>query len=198
MVLLLLSGCAMGPAKVMNEKVRENVFYVESVGGGRFESYENVEKSFHSKAGELCGGSKYEYTLQQAMNDGSSKLLAVSAAAGGIVAQSLAPGFEPLVTGEIYCDGAIQSIVYEARNGNRIRVLGLIQAGANINAADEDGRTALMYASMNGYIAIIKDLLGSNASINIQDRHGKTALSLARDGGQREVVEFLESKGAIE
>lgn len=196
--MLLLSGCAMGPSKVVNEKVRENVFYVEAVGSGRFESYENVEKSFHSKAGELCGGNKYEYTLQQAMNDGSSQLLAVSAAAGGVVAQFLTPGFEPLVTGEIYCDGAIQSIVHEARNGNRIRVLGLIQAGANINAIDEDGRTALMYASMNGHMTIIIDLLGSNASVDIKDRHGKTALSLARDGDKKEIVELLKSKGAME
>ena len=56
----------------------------------------------------------------------------------------------------------------------------LIDAGADPNAPDEDGKTALMSAAENGHVSKVRFLLENGASVNARDKSGKTALRYAR------------------
>lgn len=55
----------------------------------------------------------------------------------------------------------------------------LVKFGANINARDTDGDTALIYAVMKGREENIRLLLRLHADANLHDKNGDTALSLA-------------------
>ena len=50
------------------------------------------------------------------------------------------------------------SLFIAAKNGNPQKVNELLSRGANINATDGSGSTALMYASLNGQINIVNVL----------------------------------------
>ena len=85
-----------------------------------------------------------------------------------------------------------------AKYGNANRVKSLIKQGANVNAKDENGWTALMWASMLGHFEIVKILVENGADINVRDKNGFTALTEATRGEYVEVAKYLKSKGANE
>jgi len=68
--------------------------------------------------------------------------------------------------------------------------------GADVNAIDEGGRTALMFASFNGHSEIVLDLLDAGAGIDLRDAMGRTALLYAATGPFPETVKILLDKGA--
>jgi serine/threonine-protein phosphatase 6 regulatory ankyrin repeat subunit B len=73
----------------------------------------------------------------------------------------------------------------------------LLKHGANVNARDEDGATALYYAADEGSIIAIKALIAAGADMNAQTKEGETALlrSLSRyDRDGR--IEYLIDHGA--
>lgn len=76
----------------------------------------------------------------------------------------------------------------------------LIEAGADVNAADESGITPLMVAIESGNISTIKMLLSKGASINAQDTLGRTALMFAVQGISKkpdvEIIDLLLKSGA--
>ena len=63
-----------------------------------------------------------------------------------------------------------------AKKGDVPLIIELINKGANINAPDKDGYTALMYAVRNNYVWLAKILIKSGADVNAQDAEGRTAL----------------------
>lgn len=69
----------------------------------------------------------------------------------------------------------------------------LIKAGANVNLANDKGRTALMFSSWYGSLPITELLLKSGANPNIvpNDENGTTALMAAASKGYKQVVEIL-------
>ncbi len=67
----------------------------------------------------------------------------------------------------------------------------LLKQGTNANAADEDGRTALMLAAFNGYTSSVQALIKYGAKIDTRDQIGRTALIYAASGPNSEVVELL-------
>jgi ankyrin repeat protein len=72
----------------------------------------------------------------------------------------------------------------------------LISKNADVNAVDEQGRTALMEA-VNAYkLDEIKDLVDNGADINKADNKGCTALMRAAYIGIPELVKYLLEKGA--
>jgi len=78
----------------------------------------------------------------------------------------------------------------------------LIKKGANMDAKDKKGKTALHVAAEKGDIPVMKLLLDSSlpikkgANINAKDNEGETALCVAAEKGDIPVMELLMDSGA--
>ena len=87
-------------------------------------------------------------------------------------------------------------------NPSLIRLL--LQHGADVNAADPTGRTALMYAAVSDLLPVeqVRMLIEKKADVNAKSQHprsgdtGLTALDLAKLHGQTAVVDLLLKSGA--
>ena len=73
---------------------------------------------------------------------------------------------------------------------------GLLADGANVNAADRTGVTALMRAAYHGQLQMVRALIERGADVNITDSGGLTALMMAEHADHEEIVETLLSFGA--
>lgn len=71
-----------------------------------------------------------------------------------------------------------------------------LQAGVQIDGADDNGWTALMRASFDGSVASAEWLLTHGASIHASDRGGYTPLHWAALNGYDPVVDMLVNRGA--
>jgi hypothetical protein len=71
----------------------------------------------------------------------------------------------------------------------------LLGEGANVNAADENGFTALHHAASKGDKRLCKFLLNHGADINAVTKNGNTPVSVARLNGEGRIAHFLEKKG---
>ena len=83
-----------------------------------------------------------------------------------------------------------------ALDGETARVMSLLEAGVNVDAADQEGHTALMFASFNGHSEIVLALIGEDAQVDRRDLLGRTALLYASTGPFPETVKILLEKGA--
>jgi ankyrin repeat protein len=72
----------------------------------------------------------------------------------------------------------------------------LLNKGANVNAQDERGRSALMLAAGNKNLEMCRLLINKGADVNLVGQEGVTALSYAFHSQDVPVIEFLLSKGA--
>ena len=84
-----------------------------------------------------------------------------------------------------------QDLLKMAREGQDALVRTLLNSGADINARDESGRTALMLAALGGHVATVTSLLDAGADVEAKDDDGKTAHGLASEKGQNEIVQVL-------
>ncbi|KAJ4761793.1 potassium channel protein [Rhynchospora pubera] len=84
-----------------------------------------------------------------------------------------------------------------AYHGDLHHLKGLINAGADPNKTDYDGRTALHVAACKGYEEIVKFLIQRGASVNCVDYFGNTPLLEAVKFGHERIAKFLVEKGAI-
>ena len=71
-----------------------------------------------------------------------------------------------------------------------------LAAGANPNAVDDDGLTALIVAANSGHAEVVKILLSAGANLNAVSDKGSTALIWATFNGHAEVAKILLSAGA--
>jgi hypothetical protein len=72
----------------------------------------------------------------------------------------------------------------------------LIQKGANLNAQDEHGFTALTWASWSGLTKTAQRLIELGADITLADNRGNTPLMMAAQRGHTAIVEQLIARGA--
>jgi ankyrin repeat protein len=86
----------------------------------------------------------------------------------------------------------------------------LIEKNAKVDAADNDGWTALHHAATNaqlelskwvientnGWLEVVKWLIEKNAKVDAADNHGRTVLHQAARYGKLEVVKWLIEKNA--
>ncbi len=81
-------------------------------------------------------------------------------------------------------------------NGHVAAVGVLLKAGADVDARDDDGRTALRGAVSKGHVSVVKALLKVGAGIELSDKHGLTALHVAALEGWVAAVRVLLKAGA--
>ena len=90
-------------------------------------------------------------------------------------------------------------LLFEAVSNNNIEeVARLIEAGANVNATDDYGETALMWAAWYNAADAAKMLIEAGADINARDKGGKTALMIAKEENAVDVAALLKAAGAKE
>lgn len=78
----------------------------------------------------------------------------------------------------------------------KVAALRALGQGANVNAADPQGRTALGYAAINGQTDLVRELLKRGANVNAVSVDGITPLTSAVIFGDPEIVRALVEKGA--
>ena len=84
-----------------------------------------------------------------------------------------------------------------AMRGDAAAVAALLADGADVNAAQGDGMTALHWSARNGDAALAGTLIGAGANVHAGTRIGHyTALHMAGEVGAGDVVEVLLGAGA--
>jgi ankyrin repeat protein len=83
-----------------------------------------------------------------------------------------------------------------AFNGDTAEVRAAIDNGANVDAKDENGVTALIYAATSGHLEIARLLVANGAKIELADGQGMTPLIEAVANEHLDLAEFLLAKGA--
>merc|ERR1712146_341323 len=78
-----------------------------------------------------------------------------------------------------------------AKQGDAPSVASLLAAGADPNASNKYGQTALFSAANKGYFKCAKQLLAAGANVELQDEDGNTALDKAVDKKHEDIATLL-------
>ena len=89
-----------------------------------------------------------------------------------------------------------EMLLQAARTGELKQVQELLTQDANVDYADNDGRTALHWASTMGRTKIVQELLTQGADVNYANSDNWTALHFAARYGYLETVQKLLTRGA--
>src|ERR1044071_1884212 len=87
-------------------------------------------------------------------------------------------------------------LIEAAKQGDTDKVRKLLGKGADVNAKDLNGRTALMEAALWRRTETVKVLLDKGADVNAKDNKEETALLATARVGLAEIVKMLLAKGA--
>ena len=89
--------------------------------------------------------------------------------------------------------GAVESRVADAAmNGDLAAVRNLLKQGADVNAGNSGGVTALMIAAANSRAEMVELLVHAGANVQARTERGETALSIARTKGDEKVIRLLD------
>ena len=92
-------------------------------------------------------------------------------------------------------EGDTTALMLAAEHSTPEGIKALIDAGAEVDAVDDSGWTALMHANEAENVRV---LLNAGANMAIKNNNGDTALALAIRYEQEDVVQLLKSRGAPE
>ncbi|XP_016775086.2 fibronectin type 3 and ankyrin repeat domains protein 1 isoform X11 [Pan troglodytes] len=81
-----------------------------------------------------------------------------------------------------------------AVSGNQRVASLLIDAGANVNVKDRNGKTPLMVAVLNNHEELVQLLLDRGADASVKNEFGKGVLEMARVFDRQSVVSLLEER----
>jgi ankyrin repeat protein len=91
---------------------------------------------------------------------------------------------------------ADQRLIEAVKNGDREAVRSLVKQGADVNAAEPDGATAIAWAAHRDDLEMAALLISAGADVNAANDYGVTPLSLACTNGSAVMVERLLKAGA--
>lgn len=83
-----------------------------------------------------------------------------------------------------------------AKTGKPKCVTALLEAGADVNAVNEQGRTPLHAAATHNHLDIIKALIAHGATVSVRSKNLGTPLHDAAVNGNLEVAKYLLANGA--
>jgi ankyrin repeat protein len=92
--------------------------------------------------------------------------------------------------------GSDASLVDAAQGGDGAGVRALLDQGADVNARQADGMTALHWAAYQDDLKTVEALVRAGADVNAVNRYGVTPLSMACANGDGRMVELLLESGA--
>ena len=92
--------------------------------------------------------------------------------------------------------GRDRNLIEAVKKGYAPIVQAFLAKGADVNAADDTGGTALIWAVARGRAETVRLLLDSGAAVNARDADGMTALALARRKNAQEIADILLAAGA--
>ena len=96
-----------------------------------------------------------------------------------------------------YAEAVEFALDYESWEAYTAReVQDLINAGADVNARNNQGITVLMFAAWDGSAEVVELLINAGADINARDDDDMTVLMFAAWSSSAEVVELLINAGA--
>ncbi|WP_397376672.1 ankyrin repeat domain-containing protein [Paenibacillus sp. p3-SID867] len=81
-----------------------------------------------------------------------------------------------------------RELIEFAEQGNTEQVRQLLQSGADINATDEQGRTAVMAATYHNHVGTVEALIQAGADINIRDHQRNNVFLYAGAEGMMEIL----------
>ncbi|WP_412026538.1 ankyrin repeat domain-containing protein [Deinococcus yunweiensis] len=105
-------------------------------------------------------------------------LLALTVTAGAVTTGGGAPPPTPMTMPDLNA-----SLLEAATTGDAPRVQSLLRAGADVNAADATGRTALTWAALGDHVAVARALIGAGADPDRQDAQRNNALLVTGETG---------------
>lgn len=82
------------------------------------------------------------------------------------------------------------------KRGDLEKVRSLLEEGADINAKDQHGQTALMNAAHAGQVELVRLLIENGADLNVTAKYNLSALMLALITHHVEVARLLIEAGA--
>jgi Ankyrin repeats (3 copies) len=91
-----------------------------------------------------------------------------------------------------------RDLIEAAKKGCPAVVAAFLAKGADVNARDERGRTALHWAVARRVPECVAQLIAAGAGLDVADRDGKTALQLAQAKNLAEIAALLLQAGARE
>jgi ankyrin repeat protein len=92
--------------------------------------------------------------------------------------------------------GETKGLIRSATRGEYAEGKRSIEAGADVNAEDNWGFTALMMASSNEHIDVVDLLIDAEANVNARAMRGYTAKSMAERQGHVYIASLHRDAGA--
>jgi ankyrin repeat protein len=88
-------------------------------------------------------------------------------------------------------------VLFDASGRRREHVVALLlEHGADVDAKDSRGQTALLTAAWHGFAEVTRLLIDHGADVNVINSEGDTALRIATRERHHDVVAMLEFSGA--
>ena len=96
----------------------------------------------------------------------------------------------------IKSEGADISLHKSIKEGDVQAAIEFLAAGADVNAKDERGETAIFSAVIGGYTELVKMLINKGADVNVKNKAGFTSLHEGAYSGDSDIVALLIDSGA--
>jgi len=193
-------------AKIPPQKVYDACMKVE-IKAARAKSLEDPKLAVHyfckiiagtcqrQPDSDPCKKALREYDIDLAASGPSELYKAAEAGNTALVRKLLDQGADP---NKPLGGPGWTPLMIAVAEGHATTVSALLEAGVDINAKNNLGRTALMFASSYGHTKIAKKLLVHDADPNIvpTNKTGWSALIAAAHAGHRKTVRILLDNGA--